>query len=61
MQLQAVELKKALHEARAAAQQLQDRADTAEDALEEARADLVRQSATNKNLLSKLAASRVRA
>ncbi len=53
------ELEKALQEAEGAAEQLQDRADAAEDALAEARADLARQTATNKTLLSKLAASRV--
>ncbi len=57
--MQVGELEKALHEAEGAAEQLRDRADAAEDALAEARADLARQSATNKTLLSKLAASRV--
>lgn len=59
MQLQVGELERALQEAEGAAGQLQDRADAAEDALAEARADLARQTATNKTLLSKLAASRV--
>ena len=59
VQLQVGELKKALQEAEGAAEQLQDRADAAEDALAEGRADLARQTATNKALLAKLAASRV--
>ena len=53
------ELEKALQEAEGGAEQLQDRVDAAEDALAEARADVARQTATNKTLLSKLAASRV--
>ena len=58
-QVQAGQLEKALQEAEGAAEQLQDRADAAEDALAEARGDLARQTATNKALLSKLASSRV--
>ena len=58
--LQAAELRRALEEARLAAEAMQDRAESAEEATAAARAELARQSATNRTLLSKLASSRVK-
>ena len=57
--VQAAELKRALEEARLTAEAMQDRAESAEEASAAARAELARQSATNRTLLSKLASSRV--
>ena len=58
--LQAAELRRALEEARLAAEAMQDRAESAEEASAAARAELARHTATNRTLLSKLASSRVR-
>ena len=58
--LQAAELRRALEEARLTAEAMQDKAERAEEASAEARAELARQSAANRTLLSRLASSRVR-
>ena len=57
--MQAAELRRGLEEARLTAEAMQDRAESAEEASAAARAELARQSATNRTLLSKLASSRV--